>query len=377
MNPIIPQTNTASQQKLSQIVECLQHLSKSHQRIWRELNSYKNHYEFVFPSHDRLAVACNVHRNTVKNAINEFKRLGWIKTIRRYNKSLVYLFSSDFDCKDVQKAMSVFFITLALITPVLLQSPKRATNRDCPLSNIKSFIYKTNLRISESNTVGAREENVLAVILELRPGISIQKKENVMNEQANPRVAWGHAIKDLHQKLPLENHGLAKLSAFPAEAIRHASKFIPQIYKATTPFQYLVFLCDKYCSENAIQPDWAQYKALCSRFNIQEGNKEFLDMTAFEKLKADEEEKSEYQLTTTQNQYLKRDMRQQTVQSKPYTPPSTGPLAIWKQTDVRDEKFTVMGKLAYLDGDPTAAEWQKTKRYDEYAAILREGFSNQ
>lgn len=281
----IPSTSPTSQAKLPQIVEYLQHLSKSHQRIWRELISYKNHYEFVFPSHDRLAIACNVHRNTVKNAINEFKRLGWIKTIRRYNKSLVYLFSSDFDCKDVQKAMSVFFITLALITPVLLQSPKRAAKRDCPLSIIKSYLFiNKSQNTQEGYVVGAREEKP-------ETPRSIQKKKD---SKMSNNLEWSREVSELHKQMPLKDHGFAKLSAFPPEAIVYAKQRMPMVYKAQTPFQYFVKLCEIFCENNNLKPDWAQYKKLQEVMKVANQD-DYVDAQALQAIIAEELEAPKYQ----------------------------------------------------------------------------------
>lgn len=356
-----PYQNQPKSQYLENILAALEKISKERQRVWRALMYYKKH-EFVFPSHKRLSKDSGVSESTVRRAIEEFIKLGWIKTIQRYNKSLIYLFDSIFDLSDVQKALSIYFISFAL----LMLPPKPRSNGGEQLSNIKNFYVNKNLRISESNTVGAREGNsFLAVIQDVR---SETKKEKVMNKEQ--KIEWGNAIKELHKKVPLKKHGIAKLSAFPAEAIREVMKSMIFIYRADTPFQYLISLCDKYCSSHAIQPDWAEYKTICSGWNIQEGDRDYIDTVAFEKLR-------EYQQDEPKTQYQKGEVSK-SVSKESYKRPNTGPNSEYKHNVVRDEKFVVIGKLGYLDGDPLFDQWrEKEKNFDEYAAILQEGFLKQ
>lgn len=279
-------------QTLENVVEQLQNDPPGRQRAWRALNYYGTHYDFemVFPSHQKIANEARISVTYLKECIKLFKQRGWIKTKQRWNKSLIYFFDSIFRSSDVQKAMSLIFISLAFTSALLVTPQKAASNRECLLSNIKNFLYIKN--ISESQrvyTVGAREKSP-------ENPRCVQKKETVMSN-----LTWSREVSELHKQLPLKDHGFAKLSAFPAEAIHYARLRIAMVYKAQTPFQYLVKVCEAYCEQNNIKPDWAQYKKLQEVMKVSIAD-DYVDNQLLQKIIANEAE-------TTKNLYHQGDIR--------------------------------------------------------------------
>lgn len=194
----------------------------------------------------------------------------------------------------------------------------------------------------------------------------LKKKRVVMNV-----VEWGKAIQSLNERLPLTDHGIAKLGAYPPEAINFAAARIPMVYKAHDPFAYFTRLCEDFCTLKNIAPDWSQYKSIQEAYSISSFDMLFVDEVKLQELR-DEESK------VSQQNIQKREVREPIAQEKPFVRPTRGPQSVWKPTDIRDQKFTVIGKLSYCDGDATAQDWrQKEPNYGEYEKILIEGFLKQ
>ena len=105
-------------------------------------------------------------------------------------------------------------------------------------------------------------------------------------------VEWGHAINRLMPKFPLTDHGVAKLAPYPAQALDHARLRLSTVYTKQDPFVYFIGICSKYCEENNLIPNYSQYKMVLRGFGISGDDTTMLDYTAFEAIKADDEDAS-------------------------------------------------------------------------------------
>lgn len=293
-----------------------------------------------------LAKIFNCETKTIYRAIKYLEDNNVLRVLRDAKQINIYYLSPTYRSLDVFNSCMIYFKNVMIFSVSLL-----ASQPDVRL-NINNGSY-LNLSISNIQKV-------------MPPKKVLKKKRVVMNV-----VEWGKAIQSLNERLPLTDHGIAKLGAYPPEAINFAAARIPMVYKAHDPFAYFTRLCEDFCTLKNIAPDWSQYKSIQEAYSISSFDMLFVDEVKLQELR-DEESK------VSQQNIQKREVREPIAQEKPFVRPTRGPQSVWKPTDIRDQKFTVIGKLSYCDGDATAQDWrQKEPNYGEYEKILIEGFLKQ
>jgi hypothetical protein len=92
---------------------------------------------------------------------------------------------------------------------------------------------------------------------------SIFKKGERMSQE-NPISL---AIREI-KSLSLSKWGQIRLSCYPDEAIKNADESFRFAYNLKNPFGFFVQLCQEYCKNNGIIPDWNHYSRLAMRFEM-------------------------------------------------------------------------------------------------------------
>ena len=224
---------------------------------------------------------------TIQRAVQYLESQDVLRVLRDPKQINIYYLSPMYRAYDVFNSCMIYFKNVVIFSLSLLASTPDV------LLNINNGSYFIDyLRISESYStrVCAREDNPET--------LSSQKKENVMSSN----LEWSRVVTELHKQMPLRDHGFAKLSAFPPEAIKYAMQRMPLAYKAQIPFQYFIKVCEVYCTQNNIKPDWAQYKKMQDTMKVS-NNAEYVDADALQKIIAEEVE-------SPSNQYQQREVRQ-------------------------------------------------------------------
>lgn len=113
-----------------QFLNTFQLLTPKQQRVWRYLQSFTKQYRNVYPSHQNIAKACDCHRDTVIQAINRFKKLGWLGVIKRAYRSCVYFLVDELvqidtrNPKTFQKNLSSYSDIDPTTNPTILKKNK-------------------------------------------------------------------------------------------------------------------------------------------------------------------------------------------------------------------------------------------------------------
>lgn len=334
-------------------------LSPAKIRVLRALLFYfKKFPTNCYPSHKKLAKTSGTSIPTVKRAINDLIELEVIDKEYKHMDSNNYYFMPEFRVPEMQEALRLFLKNCANLALAGLLSIQAANQHELQGVTLENFYIK-NL---ESQCLLTR------VMRDVRAR-EISKKRARCKQMYQDTL---NVVMEFSKKFPLTEHGIIKLSAFPVAAVKFALN-TPLSAKLSDPFAFIVERCQRYCRENRIAVDWAKYLTMRDTLGIDPNSTVYYDVEAFKDMYQEETAVYKKVPKAPQREYRKGDPVEE-----PYVRPTTGPRSEWKPTEVRDEKFNFTGKMKFLDGDPLA---QKTREenpaYDEYAAILMGGFSEE
>lgn len=239
-----------------------------------------------------LVKATGYSERQIQRAIQWLEDIKFIRVLRDiYDVNIYYL-------TDFYRDPKVFHKMLKYLTGWVIFSTSLLVQQSHVVLSINNGSYIINPSVTVSNVKpqkgrGGIGEHTLTIL-------KIEREEVMSIKE------WGSAIKELHAKFPLTDHGIAKLSAFPAEVIRYLITILPMVYKAHDPFAFVVFKCKTYCTEKGIAPDWDQARKLMALHNTTPESP-CVDIQALQHIISDEEQ-------STKTQYQKGDM----LQKHPY-----------------------------------------------------------
>ncbi len=253
-------------------------LNHKQQRFLDMLLRFYKAYGVVTLSHKTMAKRVGVCISTIKRYIIFFENLGLIKTFYRHLKTLIIDVTDILFRPHVRTALAVLFRCLAFTFSLqLLASPafeirplKVAPDHDELLININgvNFINSTVCSVGESSSY---------VCACAREGQTADKKtENCTEHTKKEREAMTvNGIPDYIREIScmkLTDAGQIKLSAFPVEAIEYATKTMKMAGNKRDPFRWFFKVCNDFCKESNIQPDWKRKSFLETTYGISDND---------------------------------------------------------------------------------------------------------
>lgn len=237
------------------------------------LARFENYYYMrgVFLTQTTLAKMLGISRQYCNYLLGQLVASGFLLSNYRHKTSCEYKFSRYFHSTSVRDALkhlipSFKWLSLALLTPVMLQAE---TISNFVTTQIKSPVTCIKNPYHRLSKVGGLYTS--KVVKNGATGHSHRKKRiAVMRNPIIPEI----------RHIPGVNFTIANqiaLSQFPAEAFIFAYHEFKRCKGVRNPFGWFRVVCNKYCSEHGIQPNYqwvlqleAAYKSNPKPFNIQD-----------------------------------------------------------------------------------------------------------
>lgn len=234
---------------------------------------FENYYgnRSVYLTQSTLAKMVGISRQYCNYLLGQLVAAGFILSNYRHKTSCEYKFSSYFHSTSVRDALkhlipSFKWLSLALLTPVMLQAETISnfvtTQIKSPFTCIKLIPHRL------SKVVGLYTSKV---VKNGATGHSHRKKRIVVMK--NPIIPEIRHIPGV--TFTIANQ--IALSQFPAEALIFAYKEFMRCKNIKNPFGWFRVVCNKYCFERGIQPNYqwvsqleAAYKSNSKPFTIQD-----------------------------------------------------------------------------------------------------------
>ena len=225
----------------------------------------------VFPTQTTLAKMLGISRQYCNYLLGQLIAAGIIMSNYRHKKSCQYKFSSYFNLMEVRTRLrnlipSFKWINIAVLTTTLLH---QETFPNSVTTQIRSpFVFIKTILPRLSKVGGLYTSKV--VHFEATRFSHRKKRKFVMKNPIIPEIRHIPGVS-----FTVQNQ--IGLSLFPAEAIRFTLKEFLQCKDIRNPFGWFRTVCNKYCQEKGIQPNYqwvtaleAAYKNNPKQFSIQD-----------------------------------------------------------------------------------------------------------
>lgn len=222
------------------------------------LARFENYYfsKGVFPTQITLAKELGISRQHCNELLGQLVVAGIIMSNYRHKKSCQYKFSSYFNLMEVRTSLrhlipSFKWINIAVLTTTLLH---QETFPNSVTTQIRSpFVFIKTIPPRILNVGGLYTSKV--VNFEAMRFSHRKKRKFVMKNPIMPEIRHIPGVN-----FTMQNQ--IGLSLFPAEAIRFAMKEFIQCKDIRNPFGWIRTVCNKYCQEKGIQPNYQWVTAL-------------------------------------------------------------------------------------------------------------------
>lgn len=220
----------------------------------------------IYPSQNYIGSRAGMCRKTVNEAIASLCEKGLIAKLFRWNKTCIYRIS-DFITNPTKEwraalmAISVFWCGNLVSypqKPLAVDTVTRIYYKQKSISLKKDFILQSCLL----NSIYILNMNMYLNNIHEQKYISEVKRKRNM-ERINVEDFIQEFIKNKKEyNFTLEQEIL--LSSYPISALEHGFSNL----NGKKDFPLLIFLCNGYCKDRKIKPNWRQYYQLCEAAGI-------------------------------------------------------------------------------------------------------------
>lgn len=230
-------------------------LTFGQKRVFNEIIRVCRKYPNAWISQITIAAHTGYSRSFVNKAIRRIESLGLLSSIQRYNNSNLYALSSVFESPYVQSQLSHLFpalrwITLIILFPLLAHSFRGNTGKD-------TLLYKRDMYISPTSYISPGEVSMNSPMLE-----------------AHDTRPISPVVKELSQIVAMTTFGMIKLSAFPDEAVVHATQMLirrigqKNLGAINNPYKWVYSVANRYCGNHDLKPDWHYVQQMQSAYQM-------------------------------------------------------------------------------------------------------------
>ena len=239
----------------------------------------------IYPSQNYIGSRAGMCRKTVNEAIASLCEKGLIAKLFRWNKTCIYRIS-DFITNPTKEwraalmAISVFWcgnlvsypqkpLAVDTVTRIYYKQKSISLKKDFKIlpNCLKTYFYKYLFNFIESIYLDSNfYSSLLNFICEYNNNYNYGKRVNMEKLIIEDYI---HQIIKNHKEFNFTLEQEIILSSYTIGALQYAFANL----KGKTDFALLRYLCDEYCKEKNIKPNWRQYYQLCEVAGIDTENR--------------------------------------------------------------------------------------------------------
>lgn len=243
------------------------------------------HYEILYPTQAYIGSRADISERHARRLLKKLESYGCIASYIRFNTSKLYRVSHFFRNIAVRKLLA-HLLKSCRFAPFLLQAVNGQGISNTPSNTFQSanVLLKKNIDLftnpSLTNIHSKSTYNRENVGKLTRAGPVGYQKYTQMEKKgamAQDRTTVSMAVRDISE-VSLTKWGQITLSAFPDAAIHYARENI-RAHKGVIHNRFALFkyLCNAYCQQKDIAPNWQQMRELAIAHGMPEDAQMMLD----------------------------------------------------------------------------------------------------